>query len=164
MLSLRSLKVEGFGPYAEPALLNFPAQGVTVIYGGNMRGETSLMNAIRFAFFGEIHGRGESDAWHPDCLQPRPGRPGHIRLLCRACPSHTTATTSTSSERPSPRSQSPRSTAISDRPSSCDKAEPYSGQRSGRRSSARCSPKASHGSSCSTASYSISTPSCLAKK
>ncbi len=59
MLSLRSLQVAGFGPYAEPVLLNFPAQGVTVIYGGNMRGKTSLMNAIRFAFFGEIHGRGD---------------------------------------------------------------------------------------------------------
>jgi DNA sulfur modification protein DndD len=59
MLTLRSLRVEGFGPYADPADLEFPAQGVTVIYGDNMRGKTSLMNAIRFAFFGEVRGRGE---------------------------------------------------------------------------------------------------------
>ena len=35
------------------------SDGVTVVYGDNMVGKTSLMNAVRFAFFGEIHGRGE---------------------------------------------------------------------------------------------------------
>lgn len=59
MLTLRRLEVEGFGPYAERAVLEFPPQGVTVVYGDNMRGKTSLMNAIRYAFFGEVHGRGE---------------------------------------------------------------------------------------------------------
>jgi chromosome segregation ATPase len=59
MLALRRLEVDGFGPYADRAVLEFPEQGVTVIYGDNMRGKTSLMNAIRYAFFGEIHGRGE---------------------------------------------------------------------------------------------------------
>lgn len=60
MLALRRLEVEGFGPFAERAVLDFPDQpGVTVVYGDNMRGKTSLMNAIRYAFFGEIHGRAE---------------------------------------------------------------------------------------------------------
>lgn len=59
MLTLRSLDIEGFGPYYEPAHLDFASEGVTVVYGENMVGKTSLMNAIRFAFFGEIHGRGE---------------------------------------------------------------------------------------------------------
>ena len=60
MLTLRSLAVEGFGPFAERAVLTFPDQrGVTVVYGENMRGKTSLMNAIRYAFFGEVVGRGE---------------------------------------------------------------------------------------------------------
>lgn len=59
MLTLRRLEVEGFGPYLEPAVLEFPAKGVTVVYGDNMAGKTSLMNAIRYAFFGEIHGRGD---------------------------------------------------------------------------------------------------------
>ena len=60
MLTLRRLEVEGFGPYADRAVVEFPDDpGVTVIYGDNMRGKTSLMNAIRYAFFGEIHGRGE---------------------------------------------------------------------------------------------------------
>src|SRR5690606_17846586 len=30
----------------------------TVIYGENMRGKTSLLNAIRYAFFGTVLGRG----------------------------------------------------------------------------------------------------------
>ncbi len=60
MLTLRRLEVEGFGPYADQAVLEFPDEpGVTVIYGDNMRGKTSLMNAIRYAFFGEVHGRGD---------------------------------------------------------------------------------------------------------
>ena len=60
MLSLRSLEVEGFGPYADRAVIEFPDEpGVTVVYGDNMRGKTSLMNAIRYAFFGEVHGRGD---------------------------------------------------------------------------------------------------------
>src|SRR5450756_866767 len=60
MLTLRRLEVEGFGPYADRAVLEFPdGPGVTVVYGDNMRGKTSLMNAIRYAFFGEVHGRGE---------------------------------------------------------------------------------------------------------
>ena len=60
MLTLRGLEVEGFGPFADRAVLTFPDQrGVTVVYGDNMRGKTSLMNAIRYAFFGEVQGHGE---------------------------------------------------------------------------------------------------------
>lgn len=59
MLTLRSLGIEGFGPYYDPAHLEFAPDGVTVVYGDNMVGKTNLMNAVRFAFFGEIHGRGE---------------------------------------------------------------------------------------------------------
>ena len=59
MLTLLSIEVEGFGPFADRAVLTFPdTRGVTVVYGDNMRGKTSLMNAIRYAFFGQIQGRG----------------------------------------------------------------------------------------------------------
>jgi DNA sulfur modification protein DndD len=59
MLRLKRLEVEGFGPFAEPQVLEFPeAPGVTVVYGENMRGKTSLLNAIRYAFFGTVLGRG----------------------------------------------------------------------------------------------------------
>jgi DNA sulfur modification protein DndD len=59
MLTLRRLEVEGFGPYAGPTVLDFPAEpGVTVVYGDNMRGKSSLLNAIYYAFFGEVRARG----------------------------------------------------------------------------------------------------------
>ena len=59
MLTLLGIEVEGFGPFADRAVLTFPdTRGVTVVYGDNMRGKTSLMNAIRYAFFGQVQGRG----------------------------------------------------------------------------------------------------------
>ena len=59
MLTLRRIEIQGFGPYADPAVLEFPdAPGVTVVYGDNMRGKTSLLNAIFFSFFGEVRARG----------------------------------------------------------------------------------------------------------
>jgi DNA sulfur modification protein DndD len=59
MLRLKRLDVEGFGTFADPQVLEFPdGPGVTVIYGENMRGKTWLLNAIRYAFFGKVLGRG----------------------------------------------------------------------------------------------------------
>ena len=59
MLRLTRLEVEGFGPFADQQVLEFPAaHGVTVVYGENMRGKTSLLNAIRYAFFGTVLSRG----------------------------------------------------------------------------------------------------------
>ena len=68
MLQLKRLDVEGFGPFAERQVLDFPtAPGVTVVYGENMRGKTSLLNAIRYAFFGTAQARASSDS---ACLSP----------------------------------------------------------------------------------------------
>lgn len=59
MLCLKRLEVQGFGPFADQQVIEFPeGPGVTVIYGENMRGKTSLLNAIRYAFFGTVVGRG----------------------------------------------------------------------------------------------------------
>jgi DNA sulfur modification protein DndD len=59
VLRLRRLAVEGFGPFADPQVIEFPSvSGVTVVYGENMRGKTSLLNAIRYAFFGTVLSRG----------------------------------------------------------------------------------------------------------
>lgn len=59
MLRLKRLEIDGFGPFADREVIEFPLEpGVTVIYGENMRGKTSLLNAIRYAFFGEVLGRG----------------------------------------------------------------------------------------------------------
>ena len=62
MLHLERLEVDGFGPFAEPQTIVFPrGSGVTVVYGENMRGKTSLLNAIRYAFFGRVLGRGSRE-------------------------------------------------------------------------------------------------------
>jgi DNA sulfur modification protein DndD len=59
MLRLKHLEIEGFGPFADQQRLVFPpGDGVIVIYGENMRGKTTLLNAIRYAFFGKVLGRG----------------------------------------------------------------------------------------------------------
>ncbi|WP_305783732.1 AAA family ATPase [Symbioplanes lichenis] len=64
MLRLTSIEIEGFGPFAEKQTITFPSgPGVTVIYGENMRGKTSLLNAIRYAFFGTVLGRGSRAQW-----------------------------------------------------------------------------------------------------
>src|ERR1035438_3238612 len=59
MLQMRALHLEDFGPFkGKQSLLFSEKDGVTIIYGENMRGKTSLLNAIRFAFFGKVLGRG----------------------------------------------------------------------------------------------------------
>lgn len=62
MLRLKRLEIEGFGPFADRQVLTFPpGHGVVVIYGENMRGKTTLLNAIRYAFFGKVLGRGRRE-------------------------------------------------------------------------------------------------------
>lgn len=59
MLRLRRLEVEDFGPYKGTQEFRFPdGDGVTVVYGENRRGKTSLLNAIRFALLGQVVTRG----------------------------------------------------------------------------------------------------------
>ena len=59
MLRIQALHVEDFGPFKGHQTVTFSDKdGVTVVYGENMRGKTSLLNAIRFAFFGKVIGRG----------------------------------------------------------------------------------------------------------
>ena len=62
MLRLTSIGLTNFGPFKGEQTIPLPEEdGVTVIYGENMRGKTSLLNAIRFGFFGRILSRGRSD-------------------------------------------------------------------------------------------------------
>lgn len=59
MLTLRRIILESFGPFKGTQSIDFPAEpGVVVVYGENMRGKTTLLNAIRYAFFGYVTGRG----------------------------------------------------------------------------------------------------------
>ena len=63
MLLLRALHIEDFGPFKGQQTIEFSIDdGVTIVYGENMRGKTSLLNAIRFAFFGKVIGRGAKTA------------------------------------------------------------------------------------------------------
>jgi len=51
--------MENFGPFKNEQTIVFPKEnGVVIVYGENMRGKTSLLNAIRYAFFGKILSRG----------------------------------------------------------------------------------------------------------
>ena len=59
MLRLKSLRLKDFGAFKGEQSFSLPdAEGVTVFYGENMRGKTTLLNAFRFALFGKILGRG----------------------------------------------------------------------------------------------------------
>lgn len=59
MLHVTALHLHDFGPFKGHQTITLsPEDGVTVVYGENMRGKTSLLNAIRFAFFGKVLGRG----------------------------------------------------------------------------------------------------------
>ncbi len=61
MLALRSLALENFGPYKGQQRIEFPADGgVSIVYGENMRGKTTLLNAIRYALFGTVLTRRET--------------------------------------------------------------------------------------------------------
>src|SRR5688572_70245 len=57
-MRLRRLVLQDFGPYKGEQTLDFPPRGVTVVYGENMRGKTSLLNAVRYALFGRVLTRG----------------------------------------------------------------------------------------------------------
>ena len=59
MLSIRSISLTDFGPFKGEQRIEFPSEGgVSIIYGENMRGKTTLLNAIRYALFGKVIMRG----------------------------------------------------------------------------------------------------------
>lgn len=67
-MKLHSLTAHNFMPYKGEIELTFPQdeqRNVMIVFGDNMRGKTSLLNAIRWAFYGEAVGRHS----HPIPLQ-----------------------------------------------------------------------------------------------
>lgn len=55
MLAIESLVLKNFGAFKGEQKVNFPkSPGIIVFYGENMRGKTTLLNAIRFALFGKV--------------------------------------------------------------------------------------------------------------
>lgn len=62
MLRLQCLTIDNFGPFKGKQSIEFSADnGVTIIYGENMRGKTSLSHAIRYVFFGKVRDRNYRD-------------------------------------------------------------------------------------------------------
>jgi DNA sulfur modification protein DndD len=57
---IRSISLTDFGPFKGEQRIECPADsGVSIIYGENMRGKTTLLNAIRYALFGKVITRGD---------------------------------------------------------------------------------------------------------
>lgn len=59
-MKLTCLTVENFMPYKGKTTLDFPQdsmRNVMVVFGDNMRGKTSLLNALRWVFYGKALGR-----------------------------------------------------------------------------------------------------------
>jgi DNA sulfur modification protein DndD len=59
-MKLHSLTAHNFMPYKGDMELIFPQdeqRNVMIVFGDNMRGKTSILNAIRWAFYGEAVGR-----------------------------------------------------------------------------------------------------------
>ena len=57
---LKSLIVKNFMPFKGSQTINFPqssVQNVIVIFGDNMRGKTSILNAFRWGFYQAAIGR-----------------------------------------------------------------------------------------------------------
>jgi DNA sulfur modification protein DndD len=50
VFAIRSISLTDFGPFKGEQRIDFPGEsGVSIIYGENMRGKTTLLNAIRYA-------------------------------------------------------------------------------------------------------------------
>lgn len=59
-MRLHQLTATNFMPYRETITVDFPTddhRNVMVVFGDNMRGKTSLMNALRWGFYGRALGR-----------------------------------------------------------------------------------------------------------
>ena len=59
-MKLNRLTMKNFMPYKDQAVIEFPkesSRNVMLVFGDNMRGKTSLLNALRWGFYGKALGR-----------------------------------------------------------------------------------------------------------
>mgnify|MGYP006126709861 FL=1 len=59
-MKLKELTITNFMPYKGEQKVGFPqheTQNVMLLFGDNMRGKTSFLNAIRWGFYGNAVGR-----------------------------------------------------------------------------------------------------------
>ena len=67
------LRMEAFGPYAEPAEIDFDAlsdEGLFLIYGSTGAGKTFLLDALSYALYGEVSGDRNVKALKSDHADP----------------------------------------------------------------------------------------------
>lgn len=60
MMKLLRLTINNFMPYKDEVKLKFPTdetRNTLIVFGDNMRGKTSLLNSIRWCFYGYAYGR-----------------------------------------------------------------------------------------------------------
>jgi DNA sulfur modification protein DndD len=56
-MRFKELTLRNFGSFYGEQLLEFPAQGLLLIAGENMWGKTTLLNAVKWAMYGEVEDR-----------------------------------------------------------------------------------------------------------
>lgn len=59
-VKLKSLTIKNFMPYKGVSNIDFPmddSRNTLIVFGDNMRGKTSILNAIRWGFYGYAYGR-----------------------------------------------------------------------------------------------------------
>src|SRR5699024_10975092 len=58
MLHFTGMTIDNFGPYKGTNTIDFTdSKGVSIFWGDNGRGKTTLLNAFRFALFGSVQRR-----------------------------------------------------------------------------------------------------------
>ena len=83
-MRFKRITVENFGPFKNPTSIDFTERnGVSIVWGRNGRGKTTLLNAFNFVLDGTVKDRdGNVDNFHSgrpqgDCgkgIQPDTGR------------------------------------------------------------------------------------------
>lgn len=82
MLTLRSLTLVDFGPFKGKQTINFSTDpGVTLIFGENGRGKTTILNSLRFALFGYIKPRSAQEISLLDTINIETRKEGHYETI-----------------------------------------------------------------------------------
>ena len=82
-MKLVHLAATNFMPYKEPISVDFPTddyRNVMIVFGDNMRGKTSLMNALRWGFYGRAMGRHSRPIYLPDIVNSDAAREDDWRV------------------------------------------------------------------------------------
>ena len=69
MLRIKTIRMKNFGAFKGDQSFDLPEEeGISIFYGENMRGKTTLLNAFRFALIGKIIGRGRRQVSFHDMI------------------------------------------------------------------------------------------------